>query len=132
MGTDDRISVLRINLGDSLNFFGIFFFFLWCRYCRRHRLLLKLNYVCIGIVNFENEIMNLLLKKFNDRVALGDCRITLIDLIFSMMNSLILGSNDSIFLNHQSLKLIYLGDMSISFPIETSRSIDQLAHLTMQ
>jgi hypothetical protein len=76
--------------------------------------------------------MNLLLKKFNDRVALGDCRITLIDLIFSMMNSLILGSNDSTFLNHQSSKLIHLGDMSIIFPIETSRSIDQLAHLTTQ
>jgi hypothetical protein len=131
MGTDDMISVLKINFGNSLNFFGIFFFFR-CRYCRRYRLLLKLNQVRIGIINFEDEIMNLLLKKFNDCVTLGDCRITLIDLIFSMMNSLILGSNDSIFLNHQSSKLIHLGDMSISFPIETSHSIDQLAHLTTQ
>jgi hypothetical protein len=130
MGTDDRISVLRINFGDSLNFFRIFFFFM-CRYCRRYGLLLELIYVRIGIINFEDKIMNLLLKKFNDRVALGDCRITFIDLIFPVMNSLILGSNDSIFLNHQSSKLIHLGDMSISFPIETSRSINQLAHLTM-
>jgi hypothetical protein len=30
-------------------------------------------------------------------------------LIFPVMNSLILGSNDSIFLNHQSSKLIHLG-----------------------
>jgi hypothetical protein len=40
MGADDRISVLRINLGDSLNFLGIFLFFFRGRYCRRHRLLL--------------------------------------------------------------------------------------------
>jgi hypothetical protein len=64
MGTDDRISMLRINLGDSLNFFGIFLFFFRCRYYRRHRLLLELIYMRIGIINFEDEIMNLLLKKF--------------------------------------------------------------------
>jgi hypothetical protein len=74
--------------------------------------------------------MNLLLKKFNDCVALGDRRIAFIDLIFPVMNSLVLGSNDSIFLNYQSSKLIHLGDMSSSFPMETSRSIYQLAHLT--
>jgi hypothetical protein len=32
--------------------------------------------------------MNLLLKKFNDRVALGDRRITFIDLVFPVMNGL--------------------------------------------
>jgi hypothetical protein len=132
MGTNDRISMLRVNPGDSLNFFGIFLFFFRCRYYRRYRLLLKLIYVCISIINFKDEIMNLLLKKFNDCVALGDRRITFIDLIFPVMNSLILGSNDSIFLNHPSSKLIHLGDMPISFPIETSCSINQLAHLTTQ
>jgi hypothetical protein len=52
-------------------------------------------------------------------------------LIFPVMNSLMLGSNDSILLNHQSSKLIHLGDMSSSFPMETSRSINQLAYLTI-
>jgi hypothetical protein len=53
-------------------------------------------------------------------------------LVFPVMNSLILGSNNSILLNHQSPKLIHLGDMSSSFPMETSRSINQLTHLTTQ
>jgi hypothetical protein len=88
MGADDRVSVLRVNLGDSLYFFGIFIFFFRCRYCRRYRLLLKLIYVCFGIIHFEDKIMNLLLKKFNDRVALGDRRITFIDLVFPVMNGL--------------------------------------------
>jgi hypothetical protein len=60
MGADDRVSVLRVNLGDSLNFLGIFLFFFRGRYCRRHRLLLKLIYVRIGIIHFEDKIMNLL------------------------------------------------------------------------
>jgi hypothetical protein len=46
-----------------------------------------------------------------------------------MMNSLISSSNDPIFLGHQSLKLVNLGDLSISLSIVTSRSIDQLTHL---
>jgi hypothetical protein len=75
----------------------------------------------MGIINFENEIMDLLLEKFNDRVALGDYRITLIDLIFPMMNSLVSGGDDPIFLGHQGSKLVNLGDLSISLPIVTSR-----------
>jgi hypothetical protein len=42
--TDNRISVLRIDPGDSFNFFGIFFFFFGCWYSRRYRLLLKFIY----------------------------------------------------------------------------------------
>jgi hypothetical protein len=85
----------------------------------------------MGIINFENEILDLLLKKFNDRVALGDYRITLIDLVFPMMNSLISSSDDPIFLGHQGSKLVNLGDLSISLPIVTSRSINQLTHFAM-
>jgi hypothetical protein len=32
MGTDDRVSVLRVNLGDSFYFLGIFLFSFRCRY----------------------------------------------------------------------------------------------------
>jgi hypothetical protein len=132
MRTDNRISVLRIDLGDSFDFFRIFLFFAFgCRYHRRYRLLLKFIYLCMGIINFENEILDLLLKKFNDRVALGDYRITLIDLVFPMMNSLISSSDDPIFLGHQGSKLVNLGDLSISLPIVTSRSINQLTHFAM-
>jgi hypothetical protein len=99
IGTDNRISVLRIDPGDSFNFFRIFFFF-GCWYCRRYRLLLKFVNLRMGIIDFENEIMDLFLEKLNDRVALGDYCVTLIDLIFPMMNSLFSGGDDPIFLGH--------------------------------
>jgi hypothetical protein len=44
--------------------------------------------------------VDLFLKKLNDRVALGDYRITLIYLVLPMMNSLISSGNDPIFLGH--------------------------------
>jgi predicted deacylase len=85
--------------------------------------------VGVGIINLQDEVMDLFLEELNDRVALGDYRITLIDLVLPMMNSLISSSDDPIFLGHQSSKLVNLGDLSISLPIVTSRSIDQLTHL---
>jgi hypothetical protein len=52
MGTDNRISVLRIDLGDSFDFFGIFFFFRsW--YSRRRWLLLEFIDLDLGIINLE-------------------------------------------------------------------------------
>jgi hypothetical protein len=94
MGTDNRISVLRIDSGDSFDFFRIFFFLFGGWYSRRCWLLLEFINLSLGIINLENEITNLFLKKLNDRVALGDYRITLIDLIFPVMNSLLPGSDD--------------------------------------
>jgi hypothetical protein len=82
----------------------------------------------LGIINLENEVMNLFLKKLNDRVALGDYRITLIDLIFPVINSLLPGSNDFFLLCHRSLKLLYLGDLSVSIPKVTLPDTDQLTH----
>jgi hypothetical protein len=73
--------------------------------------------------------MDLFLKELNDRVALGDYRITLIDLVFPVMNTLISSSDDPVFLGHQGSKLVNLGDLSIRLPIITSRGIDQLTHL---
>jgi hypothetical protein len=85
MGTDNRISVLRIDLGGSFDFFRIFFFFRsW--YNRRCWLLLEFIDLGLGIINLENEVVDLFLEKLNDCVALGDYRITLIDLVFPVMN----------------------------------------------
>jgi hypothetical protein len=75
--------------------------------------------------------MNLFLEKLNDRVVLGDHCLTLVDLIFSVMNSLFSGSDDFFLLCHRSLKLLYLGDMLVSIPEVTLRDTDQLTHTTM-
>jgi hypothetical protein len=128
MGTDNRISVLRIDPGDSFNFFRIFFFLFGGWYSRRYWLLLKFIDLGLGIINLEDEVMDLFLEKLNDRVALGDYRITLIDLIFPVMNSLLPGSDDFFHLCHRRLKLLYLGDLSVSIPEVTLRDTDQLTH----
>jgi hypothetical protein len=129
MGTNNRISVLRIDPGDSFDFFRIFFFLFRGWYSRGCWLLLEFIDVGVGIINFQDEVMDLLLEELNDRVALGDYLTTLIDLVLPMMNSLISSSDDPIFLSHQGSKLVNLGDLSISLSIVTSRSIDQLTHL---
>jgi hypothetical protein len=72
--------------------------------------------------------VDLFLEELNIRVALGDYRITLIDLVFLVMNSLLPGSDDFFLLCHQSLKLLYLGDLSVSIPKVTLRDTDQLTH----
>jgi hypothetical protein len=128
MGTDNRISVLRIDPGDSFNFFRIFFFLFGGWYSRRYWLLLKFIVLGLGIINLENEVVDLFLEELNIRVALGDYRITLIDLVFLVMNSLLPGSDDFFLLCHQSLKLLYLGDLSVSIPKVTLRDTDQLTH----
>jgi hypothetical protein len=127
MGTDNRISVLRIDLRDSFDFFRIFFFFRsW--YSRRCWLLLEFIDLGLGIINLENKVVDLFLEKLNDRVALGDYRITLIDLVFPVMNSLFPGSDDFFLLYHRSLKLLYLVNLSVSIPEMTLRDTDQLTH----
>jgi hypothetical protein len=130
MGTDNRISVLRIDLGDSFNFFRIFFLFRsW--YSRRCWLLLKFIDLGLGIINLENEVVDLFLEKLNDRVALGDYRITLIDLVFPVTNSLLTCSDNFILFCHQGLKLRSLGDLLVSVPKVTLRDTDQLTHTVM-
>jgi hypothetical protein len=100
MGTDNRVSVLRIDLGDSFDFFRIFFFLFGDWHSRGCWLLLEFVDLGLGIINLENEVVDLFLKELNDRVVLGDYRITLIDLVFSVMNSLISSSDDPIFIGH--------------------------------
>jgi hypothetical protein len=82
----------------------------------------------MGIINFKDEVVDLFLEKLNDRVALGDHCVTLVDLIFPVMNSLLVGGNDFIFLYHQGLKLLNLGDLSLSIPEVTLRDTNQLTH----
>jgi hypothetical protein len=121
--------VLRIDLEDSFDFFRIFFFLFEGWHSRRCWLLLEFIDVGVGIINLQDEVMDLLLEELNDRVALGDYRIIFIDLVFPVMNSLISSSDDPIFLDHQGSKLVNLGDLSINLPMVTSRSINQLTHL---
>jgi hypothetical protein len=61
---------------------------------------------------------------------LDDHCVTLVDLIFPVMNSLLSGGDDFLFLCHQCLKLLNLGDLSISIPEVTLRDTDQLTHTT--
>jgi hypothetical protein len=46
------------------------------------------------------------------------------------MNSLFPGSDDFFLLCHRSLKLLYLGDLSVSIPEMTLHDTDQLTHTT--
>jgi hypothetical protein len=82
----------------------------------------------MGIINLKDEVMDLFLEKLNDRVVLGDHRITLIDLVFSVKNGLLLCGNDSLLFCYQGLKLLYLGDLSVSIPEVTLRDTGQLTH----
>jgi hypothetical protein len=82
----------------------------------------------LSIINLEDEVVDLFLEELNDCVALGDHCVTLVDLIFPLMNSLLSGSDDFIFLDHQGLKLRNLGDLPVSVPEMTLRDIDQLTH----
>jgi hypothetical protein len=84
------VSMLGIKIGNSFNFLWVFFStFRYYRYSRRYLLLLKFDDVSMGVINLKNKVMNLLLEKLNDRVALSDYCITLIDLILPMKNGLI-------------------------------------------
>jgi hypothetical protein len=92
-------------------------------------LLLQFFKVSLGIISLKDQIMDLFLKELNDGIALSDYMITLVDLIFSMKDDLIPCYGDLILLSHQGSKLVNLSNLSISLPIVTSRSIDQLTHL---
>jgi hypothetical protein len=94
-------------------------------------LLLQFFKVSLGIISLKDQIMDLFMKELNDGIALSDYVITLVDLIFSMKDGLIPCYDDLILLSHQGSKLVNLSDLSISLPIVTSRSIDQLTHLAV-
>jgi hypothetical protein len=82
----------------------------------------------MGIINLKDEVVDLFLEKLNDRVALGDHHITLIDLVFSVKNGLLSCGNDSLLFCHQSSKLLYLGNLSVGIPKVSLRDTGQLTH----
>jgi hypothetical protein len=83
------VSVLGIEIRNSLNLLGFFFFAFRCyRYNRRFWLLLKFVNVSISIVNLKNKVVDLLLEELDNCVMLSDYCITLIDLILPMDNGL--------------------------------------------
>jgi hypothetical protein len=124
-------SMLGIEIGNSLDFLRIFFStFRGYRYSRRYKLLLEFVDVSMGIIDLNDKVVDLLLEELNDRVALSDHCITLIDLILPMKNSLIPGCDNLLLLRDQSLKLHYLGDLSIGISIVTLGYANQLTHAT--
>jgi hypothetical protein len=123
------VSMLRVKIGNSLDFLWVFFFaFRGYRYSRRYWLLLKFVHVSMGIVNLKNKVMNLLLEELNDCVALSDYCITLIDLILPVKNSLLTCCDNLLLLRDQGLKLYYLSDLSISISIVALSYTNQLTH----
>jgi hypothetical protein len=73
----------------------------------------------MGVIDLKDKVMDLLLEELNDRVALSDYCITLIDLILPVKNGLIPCCNNFLLLGNQGLKLHYLSDLSISIAIMT-------------
>jgi hypothetical protein len=114
------VSMLGIEIRNSFNFLRVFFStFRYYRCSRRYWLLLEFIDVSMGIVNFKDKVMDLLLEELNDRVALSDYCITLIDVILPVKNSVLTCCDNLLLLRDQGLKLYYLSDLSISISIVT-------------
>jgi hypothetical protein len=84
----------------------------------------------MGVIHLKDKIMDLFLEELNDHVALSDYGITLIDLILPVKNGLIPCYDNFLLLYDQSLKLYYLGDLSVSIPVMTLSNTSQLTHST--
>jgi hypothetical protein len=88
--------MLRVDLGDSFNFFRFFFFFFTLKLINNglHWLLMKHIDMVNSLAKIKVELINLLLEKVNDSVALDNESITLNNLILSMLNDFFpLGNN---------------------------------------
>jgi hypothetical protein len=69
------ISMLGIKIENSFNLFWVFFFiftFRLLRYDRRCRLLMKHTDMGDSVAKLKGKVMDLLLEKLNDSVALND------------------------------------------------------------
>jgi hypothetical protein len=127
------VSVLEIEIRNSFDFLWFFFFAFRCyRYSRGYWLLLKFVDVSMGVVNFKDEIMDLLLEELDNRVTLSDYCITLIDLILPVDNGLISLCDNFLLLCDQGLKLLYLSDLSISISVVTLSYTGQQTHTAAQ
>jgi hypothetical protein len=127
------VSVLGVEIRNSLDFLWFFFFAFRCyRYSRRYWLLLKFIDVSMGVVNLKDKVVDLLLEELDNRVALSDYCITLIDLILSVDNGLISLYDDFLLLCDQGFKLLYLSDLSISISVVSLSYTGQLTHTAAQ
>jgi hypothetical protein len=100
------VSMLGVEIRNSLNFLWVFFFaFMYYGYSRRYWRLLEFVDVSMGIINLKDKVMNLLLEELDNSVALSDYGITLIDLILPMKNDLIPCCDNLLLLGNQGLKL---------------------------
>jgi hypothetical protein len=109
MGTKNRIPILRVDLGDSFNFFWFFFFFtLKLINNRLHWLLVKHVDMVNSLVKIKVELVNLFLEKVNDSVTLDNESITLNNLILLMLNSFFLLGNNFFLGSDSGLELLNL------------------------
>jgi hypothetical protein len=131
LGIGFWVSMLRVEIGNSLDFLWVFFStFRYYRYNRRYWLLLEFVDVSMGIINLKDKVMNLLLEELDNCVMLSDYGITLIDLILPVKNGLLTRCDNFPLLGDQGLKLFYLSDLSISISIVTLSYTSQLTHTT--
>jgi hypothetical protein len=97
MGTKNRISMLRVDLRDSFNFFRFFFFFFFTLKLinmRMHGLLMKHVDMVNSLAKIKIVLMNLILEKINDSVALNNKSIALHNLFLLMLNGFFPLSNN--------------------------------------
>jgi hypothetical protein len=125
--------MLGVEIRNSLNLLGFFFFAFRCyRYNRRYWLLLKFVNVSMGVVNLKDKVVDLLLEELDNCVTLSDYGITLMDLILPVDNGLISLCNNFFLLRDQSLKFFYLSDLSISISVVTLSYTGQMTHTVAQ
>jgi hypothetical protein len=108
--TKHRISMLRVDLRNSFDLFRVFYFFFTLKliYNRLNWLLMKHVDMVNGLAKVKVELMNLLLKKVNDSIALGNESIALNNLFLSMPNGFFPPSNNLFPSNDSGLKLLNL------------------------
>jgi hypothetical protein len=87
--------------------------------------------VSMGVINLKDKVMNLILEELNDRVALSDYGITLIDLIRRVKNGLLSRRDNFLLLCNQGLKLFDLSDLVVNISIVTLSNTSQLTHTTV-
>jgi hypothetical protein len=127
------VSVLGVEIRNSLDFLWVFFFAFRCYgYSRRYWLLLKFIDVSMGVVNLKDKVVDLLLEELDNCVTLSDYGITLIDLILPVDNGLISLCDNFFLLRDQGLKFFYLSDLSISISVVTLSYTGQLTHTVAQ
>jgi hypothetical protein len=110
MGTKNRISMLKVDLEDSFDFFRVFFFFFTLKLIniRLHWLLMKHVDMVNSLAKIKVELVNLFLEEVNDSVALDNESITLNNLFFSMLNGLFPLSNNLFLGRNSCLKFLNL------------------------